>query len=66
MVRNAAALGRTVRAEDGVSEALRWLRIWGLLPPHEGEPAHFPEALAATRHDRRCAEHKAVAAVAAS
>lgn len=33
MVRNAAALGRTVRAEDGVGEALRWLRIWGLLPP---------------------------------
>jgi sterol 3beta-glucosyltransferase len=33
MIRNAAALGRTVRAEDGVGEALRWLRTWDLLPP---------------------------------
>lgn len=32
MIENAAALGRTVRAEDGVGEAVRWLRHWNLLP----------------------------------
>jgi UDP:flavonoid glycosyltransferase YjiC (YdhE family) len=32
MIRNAAALGRAVRAEDGVGEALSWLRAWHLLP----------------------------------
>jgi sterol 3beta-glucosyltransferase len=32
MIRNADALGRAVRAEDGVGEALRWLRNWNLLP----------------------------------
>jgi UDP:flavonoid glycosyltransferase YjiC (YdhE family) len=34
MRREAEALGRAVRAEDGVAEALRHLRRWGLL----GEP----------------------------
>ena len=29
----AAALGGRVRAEDGVAEAIRQLRAWGLLPP---------------------------------
>jgi sterol 3beta-glucosyltransferase len=33
MVRNAEVLGCAVRAEDGVGEALRWLRTWDLLPP---------------------------------
>ncbi|WP_266170710.1 glycosyltransferase [Dyella subtropica] len=35
MIKEAEALGRAVRAEDGVGEALRQLRRWGLL----GEPA---------------------------
>jgi UDP:flavonoid glycosyltransferase YjiC (YdhE family) len=34
---NAAALGRAVRAEDGVGEAVRWLRHWNLLPAHSRE-----------------------------
>jgi sterol 3beta-glucosyltransferase len=32
MVHRAAALGRAVRAEDGVASALRWLDAWKLLP----------------------------------
>lgn len=32
MVQRATALGRAVRAEDGVAEALRWLDTWKLLP----------------------------------
>jgi len=31
MLREAEALGRAIRAEDGVGEALRHLRRWGLL-----------------------------------
>jgi sterol 3beta-glucosyltransferase len=41
MLENAAALGRAVRAEDGVGEVVRWLRHWNLLPaparPRESE-----------------------------
>lgn len=33
MIQRAAELGRAVRAEDGVGEAVRWLRAWDLLPP---------------------------------
>ena len=32
MLEQAAAIGRAVRAEDGVAEAVQWLRIWDLLP----------------------------------
>jgi sterol 3beta-glucosyltransferase len=32
MIQAAAALGRTIRAEDGIGEAMRWLRTWNLLP----------------------------------
>jgi UDP:flavonoid glycosyltransferase YjiC (YdhE family) len=32
MIQKAAALGSAVRAEDGISEAMRCLREWGLLP----------------------------------
>jgi sterol 3beta-glucosyltransferase len=32
MIHAAAALGRAVRAENGIGEALRWLRTWDLLP----------------------------------
>lgn len=32
MIDAAAALGRAVRAENGVAEAIRWLGIWNLLP----------------------------------
>jgi sterol 3beta-glucosyltransferase len=32
MIRTAEALGRAVRAEDGIAEAVRWLREWDLLP----------------------------------
>lgn len=32
MVQRADLLGRAVRAEDGVAEALRWLEAWRLLP----------------------------------
>lgn len=32
MVRKADILGRALRAEDGVGEALRWLEHWNLLP----------------------------------
>jgi UDP:flavonoid glycosyltransferase YjiC (YdhE family) len=32
MIRKAAALGSAVRAEDGIGEAVRCLREWGLLP----------------------------------
>jgi hypothetical protein len=32
MVRAAAELGRAVRAEDGIGEAVRRLRAWNLLP----------------------------------
>ncbi len=35
MIETAAALGRAVRAEDGVTEALRWLGAWKLLPSME-------------------------------
>jgi sterol 3beta-glucosyltransferase len=33
MIKKAAALGRAVRGEDGIGEALRCLRAWDLLPP---------------------------------
>jgi sterol 3beta-glucosyltransferase len=33
MIQMAAALGRAVRAEDGIGEAVRCLRAWDLLPP---------------------------------
>jgi sterol 3beta-glucosyltransferase len=33
MIRAAGALGRAIRAENGVSEAIRWLHLWNLLPP---------------------------------
>jgi hypothetical protein len=32
MIQAAAALGRAVRAENGIDEAVRWLRAWDLLP----------------------------------
>jgi len=32
MLQKAVALGSAVRAEDGVGEAVRYLREWGLLP----------------------------------
>jgi UDP:flavonoid glycosyltransferase YjiC (YdhE family) len=32
MMQTAAALGRAVRAENGIGEAIRWLRAWDLLP----------------------------------
>jgi UDP:flavonoid glycosyltransferase YjiC (YdhE family) len=32
MIDAAAALGRAIRAENGVEEAIRWLRVWNLLP----------------------------------
>lgn len=32
MVQRAAALGKSIRAEDGIAEALRWLDAWKLLP----------------------------------
>jgi len=32
MLENAGALGRAIRAEDGVGTAVRWLRNWNLLP----------------------------------
>ena len=32
MLRAAHDLGRAIRAEDGVAEAVRWLREWNLLP----------------------------------
>jgi sterol 3beta-glucosyltransferase len=32
MLRQAAVLGQTVRAEDGIAEAIHWLRVWDLLP----------------------------------
>jgi sterol 3beta-glucosyltransferase len=44
MIENAAALGRAVRAEDGVGEAVRWLRHWNLLPA----PARERDAVART------------------
>lgn len=37
MLEKAAALGRAVRAEDGVAEGMRWLRRWNLLPGHSRE-----------------------------
>jgi UDP:flavonoid glycosyltransferase YjiC (YdhE family) len=37
MLEKAAGLGRAVRAEDGVGEAVRWLRHWNLLPAHSRE-----------------------------
>ena len=32
MIQKAMALGNAVRAEDGIGEAVRCLREWGLLP----------------------------------
>lgn len=32
MIQAAEALGRAIRAEDGISEAVRWLQAWQLLP----------------------------------
>ena len=40
MIQAAAALGRAVRAEDSIGEALRHLRTWNLLP------GGVPEAVA--------------------
>ncbi len=40
MIEAAAALGRKVRAENGIGEAIRWLRAWDLLPaiaPHTAD-----------------------------
>jgi UDP:flavonoid glycosyltransferase YjiC (YdhE family) len=37
MLEKAAALGRAVRAEDGIGQAVRWLRNWNLLPAHSRE-----------------------------
>jgi sterol 3beta-glucosyltransferase len=37
LIEKAGALGRAVRAEDGVGEALRWLRNWDLLPAQSRE-----------------------------
>jgi UDP:flavonoid glycosyltransferase YjiC (YdhE family) len=37
MIQRAIALGSVVRAEDGVGEAVRCLREWGLLPEVPGE-----------------------------
>ncbi len=48
MVRRAESLGRAVRAEDGVEEALRWLHAWGLLPSTE-TPASMSLAAEVTR-----------------
>jgi UDP:flavonoid glycosyltransferase YjiC (YdhE family) len=42
MIGKAAALGSAVRAEDGVGEALRWLRAWNLLPATTPEMALEP------------------------
>ena len=38
MVQKAAELGRAVRAEDGIGEALRYLREWNLLPAIAPDP----------------------------
>lgn len=38
MVESAAALGESIRAEDGVAEALKWLSAWKLLPPANRYP----------------------------
>lgn len=35
MMQRAAALGEAIRAEDGITEALRWLGAWKLLPATE-------------------------------
>jgi len=35
LVKKAELLGRAVRREHGVSEAVRWLRVWNLLPATE-------------------------------
>jgi UDP:flavonoid glycosyltransferase YjiC (YdhE family) len=32
MLQRAAALGRAIRAQDGIADALRWLHVWKLLP----------------------------------
>jgi sterol 3beta-glucosyltransferase len=37
MLEKAAALGRAVRAEDGVDTAVQWLRNWNLLPKAPGK-----------------------------
>jgi UDP:flavonoid glycosyltransferase YjiC (YdhE family) len=42
MIGKAAALGSAIRAEDGVGEALRWLRAWNLLPATTPEMALEP------------------------
>jgi UDP:flavonoid glycosyltransferase YjiC (YdhE family) len=47
MVQNAAALGRAIRAEDGVGETLRWLGRWNLLPARSRE-SEFATRAAAT------------------
>jgi UDP:flavonoid glycosyltransferase YjiC (YdhE family) len=39
MVLAAAGLGRAIRAEDGVAEAIEWLRAWDLLSPMTAETA---------------------------
>jgi len=44
MLREADALGRAIRAEDGVGEAVRLLRYWGLLEqPDSVEIAEQPQ-----------------------
>ena len=40
MIEAAAALGRAVRAEHGIDEAIRWLRKWDLLPAVAPSPAN--------------------------
>jgi sterol 3beta-glucosyltransferase len=47
MQEKAAALGRAVRAEDGVGEALRWLCNWNLLPAPSREADCVTRAAAA-------------------
>jgi hypothetical protein len=41
MVQAAAALGRAVRAEDGIGEAVRRLRAWNLLPADTSHPSGY-------------------------
>jgi sterol 3beta-glucosyltransferase len=44
MIQKAAALGRAVRTEDGIGEAVRCLLEWGLLPAVSEESALQPLA----------------------
>jgi UDP:flavonoid glycosyltransferase YjiC (YdhE family) len=42
MFEKAAALGRAIRAEDGIAAAVQWLRYWHLLPTPAGRQ-YLPE-----------------------